>query len=304
MAGSDADEARAKTVEYLFRHIVLPAQLPHTGDWDVERDNDLLETVSSALEDLKTFVEADRLASIDVAMKLIDNLTRSRDAMGNASESQVQCLLEDLTESPATNFVPLEIKAQNAAMFISRDKEDVLFESFELSPTNEAAMTKGRLTRHFPALASRVPVSRMKEDGLIKTLACTMAKMTTQEALGARPEVQKAKTFHGEPREPVDPALVANWFMKFIAAVGTSSDTMRITKYTREEVLWQEKQPWRRSPLWLLIRVALQLCLTRQEVDTQSSSALYKIFMIHLLSHLQQKVPSFLNHELDRRILC
>lgn len=300
MADSIDDEAQAETVKYLFRHVVLPAQLPHTDDRDVEKDNELLELVTSALEDLKLSVESDQVASIDTAKQLIDNLAQSRDGMGDTSEEQVLWLLNDLTASGSDNVVPLEVKAQNAALLISRDGDDIVFESFELSPTNEASMTKGRLIRHFPALAARVPVPTMRKKELKRSLAATIAKLTTQEVIGFRPVVHKAASIHCEPRDTVNPAMVTEWFMNLIAAVGTTTDVSRITKKTREEVLWQQKQPWRRSPLWLLIRVSLQLFFTRLEPDSQSAPSLYKGFMIHLLSRLQQMVRSLLASNLLR----
>jgi hypothetical protein len=48
--------------------------------------------------------------------------------------------LQNLVSAINDEVIPLEIKAQNAALIISRSKDSVIFESFELSPFKKAAM--------------------------------------------------------------------------------------------------------------------------------------------------------------------
>lgn len=53
---------------------------------------------------------------------------------------------------------------------------------------------------------------------------------------------------------------------------------------TREEVLWlNSKMPWRRSSLWLWIRVALQLVIQRLRAKEEVTEDLYKHFMIYYM---------------------
>jgi hypothetical protein len=292
MASSDEEGPSANSTAYLIRHIVLPPQLPHTDDRERSQDILLLETSLLALQDLKNAVNDDQTPLLDRAITLINNLKRTCNDEDSPSEADLHMLLNELTNNTFDQGVPFEFKAQNAAILMSRYGDHIFFESFELSPTNEAAMKKGRLIRVFPALASRVTVSRMNEEGLKKTLASTMAKLTSQDALGFQPKVHKPACDHVEPRDTVNPAMVTDWFMNVTAALGEPTDAVGITKHTREEVLWQEKQPWRRSPLWLLIRVSLQLLFTRQTIGSVSSAELYKAFGIVLLLRLLRMVCS------------
>ncbi|KAH4108552.1 hypothetical protein HBI25_111470 [Parastagonospora nodorum] len=294
MAEPDGSDEPTQRIAYLIRHVVLPPQLPHTDDRDTSKDKLLLDTVLIALQSLETLVTDGYSELVATAIALVENLSRCRDSDGNASEGQLRILLNELVKNPSDNTVPIEIKAQNAALLVSRKANYIVFESFELSPTNEAAMTKGRLKRVFPALASRIPVVQMQKEQLRKTVASTIAKLTTQEALGFQPKVHKACVAHDEARDTTNPAMVTDWFMNLTAAMGDPIDTVRIMKHTREEVLWQKGKPWRRSPLWLLLRVSLQLLFSSNAGESHPTSELYKAFMIILLSNLLQSAKGHL----------
>lgn len=57
-----------------------------------------------------------------------------------------------------------------------------------------------------------------------------------------------------------------------------------IWKHTREDVLWNNNLlPWRRSPLWLLIRTTMQLQFARI-----TSAKLYKAAIVNILTRVLQ----------------
>jgi hypothetical protein len=60
----------------------------------------------------------------------------SRDKNGDLSELQLLTALGKPAHSTADGILPLEIKAQNAGILASRCGDSVVFETFELSPTN------------------------------------------------------------------------------------------------------------------------------------------------------------------------
>src|SRR4051794_37175852 len=70
----------------------------------------------------------------------------------------------------------------------------------------------------------------------------------------------------------------------FLRAFGQPHEVKRIQKYTRDEVLWHNAlMPWRRSPRWLLLRVALQTSLKQKTQDTGLHTQ-YKMFMVLLMA--------------------
>ena len=280
----------AKVTSYLVDHIVLPPKLPQEDDRDAKHEEHIFHLAIGALQDLQNVVNTEQTEFVTEAIATVENLRDGRDSSGNVSEVQLEALLAKLTNDKAAGSLPLEIKAQNAGIIIRRYAGHLNFEFFELSPTNEAAMNLGRLVRTFPGYASRIPISQMEPD-LRKSLAGTIAKMTTQVASGFQPQVRKNNKMLDEDRDTTHPGLVTDFLMNIIAAVGGTTDVQRIRKNTREDVLWNDcLQPWRRSPLWLLLRVALQLHFVRGSDGAGASNSLYKAFMIFLLSRLLRSV--------------
>lgn len=165
------------------------------------------------------------------------------------------------------------------------DHDSAIFEMFELCPTNWSVYsTAGRLIRKFPAIAVGIPIHIYAEDDFQDVLAKTLVKMSYQTVDEALPKAKKAKQLHNEERDTINPKIVTELLYGFLRGVGSEVHVSGITKYTREEVLWkQSKLPWRRSAVWLLIRVSLQLALSRA---VAVSGELYKSFIIFFLSRV------------------
>jgi hypothetical protein len=281
----------AQEAAYLYHHVVLPPELPQKDDSDAAYERCLLDMVIQALKYLVAIVDESHTDTVTSAIAMIKNLHGSRDGYGDVSEVQLETLLSSLTADKTHSPVPLEIKAQNAGILISRQTEFLNFEFFELAPINEAALRATRLTRAFPGYASRIAVEQIMDPSLRKSIAGTIAKMATQSAPGFQPQARKNGKDEDEYRDTTAPGLVTDFLMTVIAVLGETTDVKRITKATREDVLWtQGKQPWRRSPLWLLVRVVLQLWFNRNATNLQSSDNIYKAFMICMLSRLLDTV--------------
>jgi len=75
--------------------------------------------------------------------------------------------------------------------------------------------------------------------------------------------------------------------MGYLKAVGKPVKVKKMWKNTREEVMWFDRRsPWRRSPLWLLVRVSMQLVFSRSTAKSTFKGDLYKTFMVFFLSRL------------------
>jgi hypothetical protein len=297
MAPSDGMTTSATA--YLLHHVVLPPKLPQKDDYNPIHEQCLLDTVICTLQDVKDGVQGSELKAIFTsAINTIVNLRDSRDHYGNVSEIQLREVFQKLAFGMTEEVVPLEIKAQNAGLILTRHGDSIIFEPFELSPVNKKAMgSVGRLIRMFPGSASKIPISLMEDKAFTKSLAYTIAKMTTQTAPDSQPQVRKNGQLQDEDRDTTDPTMVTDWFMSYIAAFGEPTDTICISKNTREEVLWYDcKHPWRRSPLWLLVRVTLQLLFNRQGSMEQSLDGLYKAFVAQLLSRILNTVRKLNRH--------
>ncbi|CAO2650553.1 Nn.00g018450.m01.CDS01 [Neocucurbitaria sp. VM-36] len=264
---------------YLIHHFTLPLLLPQENDSDVSYERDMIDIVVLTLHDAMSSVGEKDTGTVSAAINAIKNLRLCRNDYGAVDEAQLDELLGKLINSSGDAIIPLQIKEQNAGVLISRSSDSMTFEFFELSPTNEAAMSKGRLIRIFPSFASKIAISKMEHSELRELIAHVLAKMSSQTA----PAFQYEST-----RDTAHPGLITDYFMNVTAALGETTDAVRIRKHTREEVLWQKdcKKPWRRSALWLFIRVTLQLFFNRHSQMTQHPNQLYKVFMVLLLSRI------------------
>ena len=193
---------------------------------------------------------------------------------------------------------------------ISRVDDAINVEAFELSPLNQSAITtKGRLRRSFPGPAFSVSIGTFEKPELQAMIAHTLAKMSHQAAAETRPRARKAGRMHDEDRDTTHPNIITELFMNFLRSLGQPADVSRLWKNTREEIMWlKSRLPWRRSPMWLLVRVAMQLVFSR----STGPEDLYKTFMVFLMSHVldlshQHSLPSDLlyvmNAKIARRLL-
>lgn len=74
--------------------------------------------------------------------------------------------------------------------------------------------------------------------------------------------------------------------MASLAAVGSPSKVLQMRKRIRDDVLWSGCfLPWRRSSLWLLLRVGIQVTITK-EIDPAKALTQYKSFMVYLLTDI------------------
>lgn len=186
-------------------------------------------------------------------------------------------------------YLPLLIRAQNAALLINkRGESTVHVEAFELSPPNESVTTSlGRLRRSFPGPALALDLKIFKNAGFVESAAHTLAKMSHQPVADTKSKVKKEGRQHIEDRDTTHPKVVTELFIGFLRPMCEDADVSRICKNTREEVIWRNnRSPWRRSPLWLLVRVAMQLVLSRFSVEGNGSGELFKSFMVFFMSHV------------------
>lgn len=188
-----------------------------------------------------------------------------------------------------------------------RETDAIIIESFEVLPRNVAVFQGvGRLRRVFPDNAASIPFSQFADLAWQKVIARTVAKLSVQEVAETKQRVKKAGNKHIEERDTNNPQMITEFLMTVFGACGEFKSVPTIEKKTREEVLWQQaKSPWRRSPIWLVFRVALQrLCRIKNQEDQ-----LYKSFMAFFMSKIlkmacTQNLPSDTIHCMAAKLSC
>ena len=261
-------------------HIFLPPKLPHSAD-DTS-DGAILDVTLSALSSLSSqLLPGTDLVSIRHALVLLENMKTSMRG-GTIEEPGFRKVLLSLADGQS---VAVKVSAQNAGLLVTRRSEELIFEAFELSAKDEQVIaTKGRLVRHFPGVATAVSLDLLQESDFLTMLSATLSTMCSQRVSEMQPKSSKDGKQQDEGRDTTNPAMITELFMGVLAGIGEYTTVPSILKHTRDEVLWCNAEfPWRRSPMWLLIRVALQLLISR---TPDGSRQLYKEIMVFVMGHV------------------
>ena len=179
----------------------------------------------------------------------------------------------------------MHIRAQNAALIVRKPDpaKFVQFEVFEVSPQNTDMMTtEGKLVCSYPGPVVQVPVDISMDECFLRELSSFLVQMDVY-ILDSTPTTIKAGSEVREVRDTVHPKYISGLLVGILRGFGQPAEVDRITKRIGDEVLWCDAlKPWRRSPLWLVLRVTLQTSL---RVDDD----LYKLFMLFFHAHLLRK---------------
>jgi hypothetical protein len=175
----------------------------------------------------------------------------------------------------------MHIRAQNAAVIVRRLAliDFVQFEVFEVLPPPSAVMSaKGKLLCSYPGPAIQVPTDTFTNKSFLRELSSFLVQMDV-DVLDSAPTTSKAGSVVQEVRESAHPKYISQLLVGILRGFGQPAVVDRITKRVGDEVLWDDAYtPWRRSPLWLILRISLQTSLR--------VSNMYKTFMLFFHSHL------------------
>lgn len=123
-------------------------------------------------------------------------------------------------------------------------------------------MDNGALTRSFPDAAVAIPQQTFEDASFLDQFADCIVRLSSEEVSDYVPISRKAGTNLAEIRDTVIPSLVTEMLMTLLQAIGERVVAKTTVKRTHEEVLWDQTfRPFRRSPLWLVLRVGMQRIL-------------------------------------------
>ncbi|KAI9808002.1 MAG: hypothetical protein M1827_007764 [Pycnora praestabilis] len=275
----------SSSLEYIITHIFLPPKLPQGDDSDPKHDLALIKECRVALRSFQARLHGRECRRWVAPTLMLSKMLELRDASGDMLLEKVELSLEAMK---GTDVLALHIHSQNAGLIVRRLPQQFSFESFELSPTNRAVIaTKGRLRRCFPGPAVAVDQDRFAKPSFRKALAQLLAGLNVNTPKEAWAVVVKAHSQTTKIRDSIHPKFITEMLTGILHGIGQPVDVARIHKRTRDDVLWNNAlKPWRRSPLWLLFRVALQTSL-RTEADDRHRQ--YKLFMIFFMTRILQQ---------------
>ena len=137
-----------------------------------------------------------------------------------------------------------------------------------------------------------MPLQAFNDQKFLKELANNLSKLNDEEIEEMMPQSHKSGGRMGEIRDTAHPGLVSEMLMAILASLGNPAVCQQILKRTRDDVLWDEcLVPWRRSALWLAIRVTLQSTLI-EALGPEKGTSEYKNFMVFLITEIASQASA------------
>ncbi|KAG8923469.1 hypothetical protein FRC02_011119 [Tulasnella sp. 418] len=262
---------------FIINHVFMPPKLPQSEDDDPEHT--LCESIHKAAGEFSNYLSAKDRQLWNPVVKLLKNFCKAHRS-SQLSEEVVAKLMKDMHSG---DTLALHVHTQNAGVIIRKEAKTVIIESFEVSASNKAVIqAKGKLLRSFPEPAVQIPTEVFEDTEFQAEFSSFLAQMDA-DALDSTPTVWKAGSMLTEVRDTPHPRYITQLLTEILRGMGDAAEVPRITKRIADDVLWLNAyKPWRRSPAWLVLRVALQTTLARQSVGHQR----YKWFMLFIHAKL------------------
>ena len=313
---------------FIINHVFLPPALPSSCDRTPQHEASLIRVFKDCAE---MFAHQFELRSTsrrawDVISRMLaatallhdrgiveeDHLDKQIAKMEAGGEHSRLSTSRPISPDLIIDVIPIYVAAQNAAIILRRpinDQTIITLESFEVYPPAEVVTrTEGKLRIIYPSVGRfSMPIDRHARK--------SFSQFSSFYALNPMPDAQAEKNVRTQnTQDPPSPKYITELLTGVVRAMSEKPDTILsqtvfVSKRIDDHVLCERNSgaPWRRSPLWLIIRVALQTTLREWNVEECAS---YKAFMLYALSiilhtALQLKQPDHLlfvmNAKLARR---
>ncbi|KDQ19885.1 hypothetical protein BOTBODRAFT_183913, partial [Botryobasidium botryosum FD-172 SS1] len=264
---------------YLIDHLFLPPKLPQKNESNVANERALCAFVQRCANQF--------LLQLPLAQRLV--WSPSFRFLGPLyelyhSNALPMAMLQDkLGQLAAGDTMALLIRAQNAAVKIHKTELSAIIELFEVSlPAHTVIGTTGKVICTYPGPAFELSNSDFHSPSFQEEFSSFLAQMDVDVLEAAHAQTKKAGSNLSEYRESTDPMFIIDMLSAILAGFSNPADVKRVQKRIGDDVVWNNALlPWRRSPMWLVIRVTLQTSL----LDGESHGD-YKSFMLFCMTQL------------------
>ena len=300
----------ASLLESLVHHIALPPKLPGAAE-------DNLDEIEAAL--LSRLIDACRLAGTVATGDLRHHFDTTRFVLQTCKNLNVgraltkPSLIGELSQLTVNRPLILHITEQNAGLVIQKGKDRIVFEAFEASALSDKVLAApNALVRVFSGSAVAVAEADFSRPSFQQSLASLLEQASSESIKEFSAHTNKAGSSTIESRDTVDPALITEMLITVLEAYGKRVNISTISKRVRDDVCWAPGglHPWRRSPMWLIVRVGLSRH-SRTLHGTTAGVIYYKLILCLLLNtfindaieYLHPGVMRLLSAKLARRLV-
>ncbi|RDB23567.1 hypothetical protein Hypma_009273 [Hypsizygus marmoreus] len=275
-----------ETLRYIINHLFLPVRLPDKDDHTIEKDLAICDVVIDKAEEFAKLFGTDFSDRWRPITKMLKDLR----SLQSSSAWEEKAVLHAVTGLKPGDILVLPIRAQNACVILRKTEETMVYEAFEINPPNAEVMgTTGRLVCSYPGPAVTIVNETALELPFQTELVSFLAKMDVDLLPDSMPTTVKAGSTVVETRDTADPHYITQLLTAILRGLPGSeiAQVKRIDKRIRDDIIWHDSEkPWRRSSLWLVLRVALQTTLQGFTLPEGSHCDAYKAFMVFVMGNI------------------
>jgi hypothetical protein len=183
----------------------------------------------------------------------------------------------------------------------------VVFEAFETSATCEQVLaSENALIWDFPGQSIAVPYTTFETEDFQQTLTAFLEQSSFEPIKQFAAVTTKATASLKEVRDTPQPTLITGALMAILGFNGVSHNSPLVRKRVRDTVSFHNAhKPWRRSPFYLVLRVAIQRHLYRT-LGPDKGRLYFKTIMCIFLSTLLHDglyvIPHDASHGLGQKL--
>ncbi|UJR12234.1 hypothetical protein I4U23_016411 [Adineta vaga] len=280
--------------ESILNHLFLPQYLPSSADNDYltgqnhQNEHELLEYVNGYFHTIRSTDIGRKLPIYSILMDCIDRWSHLQSRQ-NYSIKNIQSTIEQL---PSGHFLPLYFHAQNTAILIEMDQNNTnhpLISAWQvLLPTD---VITSSLMPHF----SCFPVTTYRlhdRSELTSKVQCELLMDFMINTIEYS-KSYKSSNIVDETREVPQSHYVCRWWIEQfdnIKIEKNSCESVQFKKKHRDQIRWNKaKLPFRRSGLWMTIKIVLHTILIKRLQNL--GTIIYKLLLTQFLTYVIQKIP-------------
>ncbi|KAK0755675.1 hypothetical protein N5P37_011775, partial [Trichoderma harzianum] len=292
------DANKAGLLEEVFNHLVLPPKLPGKPfENPVSLLHELGRRLQKACVTLRPLVPAKLwktlIGSLNVIIKLNQNFL-SREHLLEAFHL--------LAKGDNDNWLALHVLEQNAALLIHKDigSQTVIFEAFEASaPAAVILQSSNAIKWDFPGRAAAIRLQDFSDTSFQENLSDFLEQSSSEAFDRFAARAKKGGKAVVEVRDTPSPALISEMLMSLLEGMGNLTQVRRVHKRVRDDVVLKDSAlPWRRSPYWLVLRVAVQRMLSSIfHGDSGTDRCYFKFIICMVLAQLLNDSVGILHPE-------
>lgn len=242
-------------LDYLFNHIALPPRLPQKNEAQVEK---LEKALTESLLKWACLFREDLHDESRQLWDLLIDAIRSCDILHAGGKLNSSSLITAFSQLAGGQCLIVYVAEQNAGLLIHRlDLDQVVFEAYEASASSASILaSSGPLLWEFPTSAVAIPTETFEDPSFQREMAVFLEQASVESIKQFAATALKAGGAAYESRDTVESSLITQMLMALLEANGHGISPTKMRKHVRDDVCWNDSEiPWKRSPLWLAIRV-------------------------------------------------